>query len=141
MTADGWTSVLQGMIPAARGLIGDKIADDLLDTHQKYVMIVMSDGNENYGFEAFDELTKTMWCQRIKEKMIGPNDDARDFQMAYIGIPRPSTKTLEAYERCFGQENVFAASNAVEVRDRILTIMSQATDTKLYYRYGKVFGE
>ena len=82
MTADGWTSVLQGMIPAARGLIGDKIADDLSDTHQKYVMIVMSDGNENYGFEAFDELTKTMWCQRIKEKMIGPNDDARDFQMA-----------------------------------------------------------
>ena len=141
MTADGWTSVLQGMIPAARGLIGDKIADDLLDTHQKYVMIVMSDGNENYGFEAFDELTKTMWCQRIKEKMIGPNDDARDFQMAYIGIPRPSSTTLEAYERCFGQENVFAASNAVEVRDRILTIMSQATDTKLYYRYGKVFRE
>lgn len=141
MSADGWTSVLQGMIPAARGLIGDKKADDLRDKHQKYVMIVMSDGNENFGFEAFTTLAFTGWCQRIKEKMIGPDDDVRDFQMAYIGIPFPSPSTIAAYGMCFGPENVFAASNALEVRDRILTIMSRATDTKLYYRYGKVFGE
>ncbi|MBU2896214.1 hypothetical protein [Vibrio hepatarius] len=141
MTAGGFTSVSQGMIPAAKGLVATKRKDLILGKRQKYVMIVMSDGNENYGFEAFTRLVGSGFCQMLKTMMLGPDDDPRDFQMAYIGIPTVSPATIFQYEACFGPENVYWAAEATQVRDRILTIMSKATDTKLYYRFGQVYGE